>query len=149
MPTAWSQCWTKILCGPEPLLPFLPLSSLALKLFVTIYFCFPSLIVGTSNRIAERTCSDMSQINKTACTNSLNMKWYLVELLYSVKTNRLLDTHVLNHFLFSVNSLLSSHTWVKGASLRGDIVSQCKEPDWILPFEMQSAPQNFSWKPGN
>lgn len=53
-----------------------------------LFLASPSLIVGTSNRIAERTRSDMSRINKT-CTNSLNMKWYLAELLCSVKTNRL------------------------------------------------------------
>lgn len=43
------------------------------------------------------------------------MKWYLVELLYSVKTNRLFRHTCVKAFsLFSVNSLLNSHTWVKG-----------------------------------
>lgn len=49
-----------------PLPPALFTNTQVIRHHLFFSFCFPSLIVGTSNRIAERTCSDMSQINKTA-----------------------------------------------------------------------------------
>lgn len=84
------------------------------------------------------------------------MKWRLAELLCSVKTNRLTDRRAsaLKRFLFNVNSLLSSRTWVKG--LHWEVILyhcvkshnevgllKCNQPPTI-PVESQPI-RNFNW----